>query len=46
MYDTTYRIRRVVGDLVMWELKTESRDTMIALDNFGGLTGYSLVLIV
>ena len=32
MYDTTYCTRRVVGDLVMRDLKTESRDTVIALD--------------
>ena len=31
MYDTTYCTGRVVGDLVMRDLKTESGDTMIAL---------------
>ena len=32
MYDTTHCTMRVVGGLVMRDLKTESGDTMIALD--------------
>ena len=32
MYDTTYCTMRMVWDLVMRNLKIESRDTMIALD--------------
>ena len=38
MYDTTYCIRRVLGDLVMRDLKY--RDTIIVLDKLGELTGY------
>ena len=38
MYDTTYCTRRVVGGLVMRDLKY--RDTIIVLDKFGELTEY------
>ena len=38
-YHTTYCTRRVLGGLVMRNLKY--RDTIIVLDKFGELTGYS-----